>query len=272
MVILMSVSKPNARPVAPYRGGKKNLAKRLCTMIDATPHTTYAEPFVGMGGVFLRRRSQPRAEFINDLGRDIYTLFRILQEHYVPFLDLLRFQITTQAGFERLLAVDPETLTDLQRAARFLFLQRVTFGGKVEGRSFGMANERPGRFNLATLEPDLEALHERLSGVTVTCLDFERFIDRVDRPGALFYLDPPYWGHESDYGKAAFQRYDFERLAGVLRALKGRFIMSLNDTPEVRSTFDTFDIEEVRTTYMGGRGGQATSRSARELIIRTSGP
>lgn len=136
-------------PVAPWLGGKRNLARRICAIIDgdecrAGGHTTYAEPFVGMGGIFLRRRSRPRAEFINDRQRDVYNLFRILQEHYVAFLDLLRFQITTQAGFERLVRVEPETLTDLQRAARFLYLQRLAFGGKSTGRSFGLATDRPG--------------------------------------------------------------------------------------------------------------------------------
>ena len=42
-------------PVAPWLGGKRNLAKRICAIIDAAPCVTYAEPFVGMGGIFLRR-------------------------------------------------------------------------------------------------------------------------------------------------------------------------------------------------------------------------
>lgn len=48
-------------PVAPYLGGKRNLARRICAILDATPCQTYAEPFVGMGGIFLRRRARPRA-------------------------------------------------------------------------------------------------------------------------------------------------------------------------------------------------------------------
>lgn len=47
------------RPVAPWLGGKRNLAKRITSILDATPHTTYREPFVGMGGIFLRRTSRP---------------------------------------------------------------------------------------------------------------------------------------------------------------------------------------------------------------------
>ena len=57
------------------------------------------------------------------------TFYIVLQRHYVAFLDMLRFPITTRTEFERLLAVDPETLTDLERAARFLYLQRVALGG-----------------------------------------------------------------------------------------------------------------------------------------------
>lgn len=154
-------------PVAPWLGGKRNLANRICAIIDTTPCTTYAEPFVGMGGIFLRRSTRPRAEVINDRGRDIANLFRILQRHYPQFIDCLRFQLTTRAEFKRLVAVDPDTLTDLERAARFLYLQRTAFGGKVSGRNFGASTGRPGRFNLTTLEPMLEDLHARMAGVVI---------------------------------------------------------------------------------------------------------
>ena len=254
------------RPIAPYLGGKRNLAKRICAIIDGDQHTTYAEPFVGMGGIFLRRRSKVRAEFINDAGRDVHNLFRILQEHYVAFLDLLRFQLTTQANFLRLVEVDPETLTDLQRAARFLYLQRTAFGGKISGRNFGISADRPARFNLTTLEADLEALHERLSGVTVTCMGYAEFITRIDRKGALFYLDPPYWGCETDYGKALFERADFERLAGQLSGLKGRFLMSINDVPQIRETFAVFHMRGVATTYSVSKRKDARGARA-ELLI-----
>ena len=254
------------RTVAPYLGGKRTLAKRICAIIDADDHTTYAEPFVGMGGIFLRRTSRPRAEFINDAGRDVYNLFRILQEHYVAFLDLLRFQITTQANFNRLADTDPETLTDLQRAARFLYLQRTAFGGKPSGQNFAVSTERPARFNLTTMEPDLEALHSRLSTVTITCMDYAAFLSRVDRERTLFYLDPPYWGCEDDYGKGLFNRDDFDRMAEHLATLKGRFLMSINDVPEIRKTFAAFHIAEVKTTYTITTG-PSRSKERAELII-----
>lgn len=258
-------------PVAPWLGGKRNLARRICSILDAMPCVTYAEPFVGMGGIFLRRQARPRAEVINDRGRDVANLFRILQRHYPQFLDCLRFQLTTRAEFERLVRVDPDTLTDLERAARFLYLQRTAFGGKVSGRNFGVDRARPGRFNLTTLEPMLEDLHSRLAGVVIECLDWSAFIPRYDSEGTLFYLDPPYWGCEDDYGKAMFDRTDFQRLASLLAGIKGRFLLSLNDVPEVRTIFAGFELAEVRTTYTisGKRNDPAGGRA--ELLIANWG-
>jgi DNA adenine methylase len=258
---------PKAQPVAAYVGGKRNLAKRLAALIEATPHTTYAEPFVGMGGVFLRRSTRPRAEIINDWSRDVANLFRVLQRHHGPFLELLAFQLTTRADFDRQKAVDPETLTDLERAVRFLYLQKTAFGGKVIGRNFGMHTDSSGEFNITKLAPMLEALHRRLAGVTIEQLPFDAFIRRFDAPGTLFYVDPPYYGSEDYYGAELFSRADFTKLRDSLAAVKGAFILSINDVPQIREIFAAFEIQEAATTY-GLQRGAATG--ARELII-TSG-
>ena len=252
-------------PVAAWIGGKRLLAKTIIGMIDATPHSGYAEPFVGMGGVFLRRdHSCPRAEAINDFNGDVANLFRILQRHYPQFMDCLKFQITSRREFERLKATDPDTLTDLERAARFLYLQRLTFGGKVAGRVFGVHSEGASRFNLTRLVPILEEVHERLAGVVIENLPWRAFIDRYDRPGMLFYLDPPYWGSEGYYGKDMFRRDEFEAIAERLSSLKGRFILSINDVPETREIFGRFAIEEVSLIYsvQGGKG-----KAAKEMIV-----
>ncbi|GEC14246.1 DNA adenine methylase [Nitrobacter winogradskyi] len=252
------------KPAAGYIGGKKKLSKMLVDRISRIPHETYAEPFVGMGGVFLRRPRAPRGEIINDRSGDVATFFRILQRHYVPFMDMLRWQFTGRQEFERLKASDPGTLTDLERAARFLYLQRTAFGGKVAGRNFGV-DPLGGRFNVTKLAPILDALHDRLAGVVIECLPWADFIARYDRPGTLFYLDPPYWGGENDYGAGMFDRVEFERMAAVLRGLQGHFILSINDVPDIRKTFAGFTIKPVSLTYTVARSTNA--HPARELII-----
>lgn len=254
------------KPVAAYLGGKSRLAKIIVERINAIDHVTYAEAFVGMGGVFLRRTKKPKAEVINDYNQELATFFRVLQRHYVAFLDMMKFQITTQAEFKRLSNTDPLTLTDLERAARFLYLQKTAFGGKASGQNFGVMQERPASFDITKLGPMLEDVHTRLSGVVIMALPYQEFIKRYDRSGTLFYLDPPYYGSESDYGKELFSRDDFEILAGILSGIDGRFILSLNDMPEVRTIFSGFDIESVTTTYsiaakQSGRG------KAKEVLI-----
>jgi len=80
---------------------------------------------------------------------------------------------------------------------------------------------------------------------------------------------PPYWGCEDDYGVGLFGRDDFERLASTLAEIKGRFILSLNDTPGVRETFAAFRIEAVETSYSIAGLHRGKGRVG-ELII--SGP
>lgn len=257
----------NVRPirtVAPWIGGKRQLARQLVALIEAAPHGAYIEPFAGMGGVFFRRTLAPSCEVINDLSGDVATLFRILQNHYEAFVDMLRWQLTSRAEFERLAGLDGDRLTDLQRAARFLYLQRTGFGGKVQGRTFGIA-AGPARFDITRLAEALADVHERLAGVWIERLPWAELIARWDRSGALFYLDPPYYGTEGYYGRGMFDRTEFEAMADVLAGLKGRFILTLNDHPETRRIFARFTIREAAVTYTAG--GHAGTVRASELII-----
>ncbi|MDR0769933.1 MAG: DNA adenine methylase [Burkholderiales bacterium] len=245
-------------PVAPYVGGKSRLAAKIIDMIQEVPHQTYAEPFVGMGGVFLRRPSRAKCEVINDYSKDVATFFRVLQRHYTPFLEMLRYQITTRADFDRLLKTPPDTLTDLERSARFLYLQKVCYGGKRDGQTFGVHLERPGGFNITKLIPMLDDVHERLASVTIECLPYGDFIERYDRKTTLFYVDPPYYRCEDYYGKGLFERADFERLAELLAGISGKFILSLNDHAEVRRIFAAFKITPVKLRYSVGSGNDKT--------------
>ena len=99
----------------------------------------------------------------------------------------------------------------------------------------------------------------------IECLDFGEFIRRYDGPGTLLYLDPPYWGCESDYGKELFSRAEFQRLADQLRGIQGRFLISINDVPEIREIFAWASIEPVQTTY--SVAGKGRNVEAAELLI-----
>lgn len=252
-------------PLAPWLGGKRNLAKRIVARIDKVPHKIYAEPFVGMGGVFLRRTSRPSVEAINDRADEVSNLFRVVQRHAPLIIEHLHYQLASRTDFNRLVETPPKSLTDVERAARFLYLQRTAFGGKVSGKNFGVSKDRAARFDADQVAETIEAMADRLRGVWIECLDYSDFIRRYDSSTTLFYLDPPYWGCEGDYGKHLFERADFEKLADQLAGIKGRFILSLNAVEGVRETFKRFDFEEVETTYTVGGGSAA--KKVREVLI-----
>ena len=139
-----------------------------------------------------------------------------------------------------------------------------TNGEPMYASGEGRLVRRPARLTAARMRRLIGAALERLQGVHIECLDWTVFIARYDRPRTLFYLDPPYLGHEADYGKGMFSVEDFACMAELLRGIEGRFILSLNDTTEVRATFEGFGIEEVEARY--SVNFKATRR-AREVLI-----
>lgn len=253
---------PPAEPAAAWIGGKRHLAKRICTILAGESHAAYCEPFVGMGGVFLRRALRPELEVINDAAGDVVNLFRVLRGHPEALLRELRWRPAMRPEFDRLQGARAQDLTDIERAARTLYLQRLGYGGKVKGRTFGVDPVRPHNFDVGRLEHRLMRIHDRLAGVVIEHLDWSEFIPRYDRAGTIFYLDPPYWGSEDDYGSGLFGREDFERLAELLRGIRGRFLLSLNDVPAVRAAFAWAEILPVTTTYSIGGASEAP-----ELLI-----
>jgi DNA adenine methylase len=253
---------PPAEPAAPWLGGKRHLARRICALIAATDHAAYVEPFVGMGGVFLRRAQRPSSEVINDINGEVANLFRILQRHPEALFRELLWRPAMRAEFDRLKGARVQDLTDVERAARFLYLQRLAFAGKVKGQSFGVDTVNGHNFDIRRLEPRLRRLHDRLAGVIIENLDWEDCLRVYDRDGTLFYLDPPYWGGEDDYGPGIFAPLSFEALAAALREIRGRFLLSINDVPDIRAMFAWADIQEVRTRYSVGGASEVP-----ELLI-----
>lgn len=250
-------------PIAPYLGGKRLLAKTIIPIIEKIPHNIYAAPFIGMGGVFFRRTKKPKCEAINDINSEIVNMFRMVERFPDYLADMLKFKICSRTEFKRMLATPPLLLTELERAVRYLYIQKNAFGGKVRNPAFGVEFERV-RFSSERIIPQIYALHKRLAGVYVECLPYAEFIKRYDRTDTLFYLDPPYWGCESFYGKDFFSRADFGELAKLLKGIKGKFIMSINDVPEIRAIFKGFHQKEVNTRYTAGT---QSGKKAAELLI-----
>ena len=249
-------------PLAGWIGGKSLLAKHIVERIP--DHKCYVEPFAGAAWV-LFRKPESRVEVINDINREVVTLYRVIQWHLEEFVRYFKWVLIARDEFARLKAANPDTLTDIQRSARFYYLQQMAFGGKISSMNFGYATTRAPKLNLLRIEEQLSAAHLRLARVYVECLPYAELIARYDKPDTFFYIDPPYWGCEQYYGKGIFSREEFARLAGILAGIEGRFLLSLNDVPEVREMIAGFKIEPVQTRYTCHDGA---NKPAGEVLIR----
>jgi len=246
-------------PVIPWIGGKRRLAGKIIPQIPA--HHCYVEPFCGAAAIFFLKE-QSKVEVINDINLDLITLYRVLQYHLEEFIRQFKWSLTSRKIYEWLQETPAEVLTDIQRSARFYYLQKLSFGGKVDGRVFGTATTSPPRLNLLRLEEDLSQAHLRLARTLIEHLPWEKCITKYDREHTFFYCDPPYYGTEG-YG-VSFGLEEYDKLAALAKSMKGKVMISVNDIPEMRRAFDGLNMESVVIYYTVG-GGRAERK---ELIIK----
>ena len=248
-------------PIA-YVGGKSRLAKEIIARIP-TNHQTYVEAFSGAGWVFFSK-TPSKIECINDLDSDLVAFYRVVQSHLEEFLKQFKWLLTSREWFgDWKDQIKARGLTDIQRAARYYYIQRQAYAGKVRGRTYGLQVERRPKINLLRIEEEMSEVHLRLSNVWIENLPALELFKRWDKPGSFFFCDPPYY--RLPYYKHNMERADYIQLSEVLGNLKGRFLMTLNDCHEMRDVFKDFNIDTVHLTYTANNSGP--HKKVSELII-----
>jgi DNA adenine methylase len=242
-----------------YIGGKRPIANQIIALFPE--HTTYVEAFAGGAQVFFHKPPS-KVEVLNDLDGEVVNFYRVCQQHYEELIRYFRYMVRSREWFTLLKATDPRTLTDVQRAARHMYLLKNSFGALVRNPNYSINVIQPPSFNLERLPEVIEQSHKRLMRVQIESLPYEEILKRFDRPTTLFYLDPPYYDRELyNYN---LKPEDFATLAERLRLLKGKFVLSLNDVPEVRALFKGFSIREIEFHYTAQKHA---GRLYKELII-----
>ncbi len=236
-----------ANPIVAWPGGKRRLAKQIISHIP--PHTCYVEPFCGAGGVFFRKPPS-KSEILNDLNGDLVNLYRIVQHHPEEFTRQFKWTLFTRKTFEEYCSPHQVGLTDIQRAARFYYLQQTAYGAKVGGRYFAPSPSGPSRFNVDRIPQTVAQAYQRLRRVSVDHRPWADCIKRYDRAATFFYIDPPYLisGIKGFYGME-FTADDHKALAVAVGKVKGKAIISINDSQQVRAIYKGFRVEELSTTY-----------------------
>ncbi|EJK7981700.1 DNA adenine methylase [Citrobacter koseri] len=252
--------KEQSLPIVPWIGGKRRLAKHILPLFPA--HTCYVEPFCGAAALYFLK-TPSKTEVINDINGELVNLYRVVKHHLEEFVRQFKWALVSRQIYKWLQDTPEETLTDIQRAARFYYLQKQAFGGKVADHTFGTSTTSAPRFNLLRIEEELSMAHLRLSRTLIEHLDWHQCIERYDRPHTLFYCDPPYWGTEG-YG-VEFGLKNYDHMADLARRIKGKMIISVNDIPEMRQAFNGLNTQSVDISYNLKVTGKPSPK--KELVI-----
>ncbi|EJA5988950.1 DNA adenine methylase [Salmonella enterica] len=252
--------KEQALPIVQWIGGKRLLAKHILPLFPE--HTCYVEPFCGAAALFFLKKPS-RVEVINDINGDLMNLYRVVKHHPEEFMRQFEWGLISREEYDRYRSTPAEILTDIQRAARFYYLQKQGFGGGVADYTFGVSTKNKPGLNLSHIKKDLSLANKRLIRTSIERLDWEQCVERYDRPHTLFYCDPPYWGAKG-YG-VDFPFEEYSRMAELAKSIKGKMMISVNDIPEIREAFAGLEIQSLDHQYSVSGGKRTPSR---ELIIR----
>jgi len=244
-------------------GGKSKLAKEIINLIP-DEHQIYIEVFGGALNV-LYRKERSRLEVVNDINSELVNLHRAIRNNPQTLSMYLNKLLISREIWYDIKKCRVKANNNIERASFYLFLISQSFGSK--GDSFAMsakANRKPKDIYKSFFKWAL-----RLKYVTIENLDFRELISRYDKDEAFFYLDPPYVGTENYYKNIdGFGMREHEELAELLKNIKGKFLLSYNDSPVVRELYKDFKIvKSSPMRYTLGENAHKRKKVVSELFI-----
>jgi DNA adenine methylase len=255
-----AATSPACRPMFKWQGGKSKLAKDILPKFPK--HDCYVELFMGGAALFFLREELAKVSVLNDVNGELVNLYRVVQNHLPEFLRQFECILSSREQFQLYQQTNPASLTDVQRAVRWYYLQQHAFGGRMTGQTFGTSTTHP-VFDATSLEAKLKAGANRLAKVSIEHLPWLDCAKRYDRPHTFFYADPPYLC-ATDYG-TPFGMDEYMSLAAWMGSCQGKVMLSINDHPAIREVFAEFAFDELTLSYSSGleRGKKTT-----ELLYR----
>lgn len=247
-----------ASPFLKWAGGKSQLLAQFEDLYPAPPVPRFLEPFIGSGAVFFDVRTvlSPKRAILSDTNTELVNVWKALQGDVEAVIEVLERHKRLHAE-RHYYAVRAQLVADLdevERAARFIYLNKTCFNGLYRVNSKGQFNVPLGRYvNPPILDaPNLRAVHDALHGATIKTAHFRQTLKDA-KPGDFVYFDPPYdpvseTAYFTSYTEGAFRRDDQEELADVYAQLAARgcrVMLSNSDTPFVRALYQKFDVRTV---------------------------
>jgi DNA adenine methylase len=252
---------PDGEPFLKWAGGKTQLLSQLDRFFPQTI-SAYYEPFMGSAAIFffLRRTRGNFPAWLNDSNPELVNCFQIVRERVDALIPRLREhrEHHNPTYYYRVRAQIPAQLSELERAARLIYLNKTCFNGLYRVNARGQFNVPLGTYKQPRIfvEANLRAVSRALQNTVLARGDFRAVLDRA-RTGDTVYFDPPYYTETNGFtsyavaanGKTAFGADAQARLAAVARTLAARdcrVVVSNSDTEFIRGLYRGFNIHTVR--------------------------
>lgn len=266
---------PRVQPFLRWAGGKRWLVPIVTGLIRGHTFEQYHEPFLGGGSVFLGTKPSPRA-FLADLNHELIEVYAQIQQYPDEVAKrLLNFENTAECYYETRATLPTG---ELDRAARFIFLNHSSFNGIFRVNLRGEYNVPYG--NRASIRiPSVDHLRqvsEQLRSATLLCTDFEAALANVG-PGDLVFLDPPYTvAHNNNgfvkYNQHLFSFQDQIRLAEEIKRIRdigGHFILTNAAHSSIEELFAPLG-RKLTVSRRNAVGGKLASRGKAKEFLFTS--
>ena len=238
-------------PIVKWVGGKRQLLDEINKYIPKK-FNTYYEPFFGGGAVLFHL--QPKKAVINDLNMDLITTYRVIKDKPNELIEALKKHKNTSDYFYELRNIDLDSekykkLTDVEKAARLIYLNKTCFNGLFRVNSSGHFNTPFGNYKNPNIvnEPVIRAvnLYFKTNDITISNDDYAVVLQNV-KSGDFVYLDPPYdpvsdTSSFTGYNAGGFTRKNQEELRDVCVELdkKGvKFLLSNSATSYIKEIYD----------------------------------
>lgn len=272
MVLMKAAGAWQVKPFVKWAGGKGQLLEELLRRVPGS-FNRYYEPFVGGGALFFALR--PREAILADKNEELMNAYLVVRDHVDELVASLKRHRHDRDYYYRLRSHDPRELDRVERASRFIYLNKTCYNGLWRVNRRGRFNVPFGRYKAPRIcdEENLRAASLALRGAQVSCGDFAEALAGVTA-GDFVYLDPPYHpvsstAHFTAYVGDGFGEEEQRRLADVFRELDRRgckVLLSNSDTELIRSLYEGYEIETVSANRCISCRGDGR-RGATELII-----
>jgi DNA adenine methylase len=258
-----------------YPGGKSKAIGQIMPYVPLN-FVEFREPFVGGGSVFLAVKqlfnNRIKSYWINDLNHDLYCFWQAARDDIEALVnkvtEIKRKYTDGRELFAHFTRADLK-LSELDRAVRFFVLNRITFSGTVDSGGYSQqAFER--RFTDSSIAR-LRQLSLLLASVQITNQDYAELLFQ-EGEGVFIFLDPPYFNATKSrlYGVRGglHTSFDHERFAANMQQCPHKWLITYDDSPEIRNLFSFANIVEWTLQYGMNNYKQEFAAKGKELMIK----